>query len=37
VMEGMASVFDVAERDPGTAAEPGTTVYTVIIVTINVE
>ncbi len=37
VMEGMASVFDVAERDPGTANEPGTAVYTVIIVTINVE
>jgi len=33
VVEGMASVFEVAERDPETAAEPGTLVYTVIIVT----
>jgi hypothetical protein len=34
VQEGMSAVFDVEERDPGTATEPGTMVYTVIIVTI---
>lgn len=34
VQEGMGAVFDVEERDPGTATEPGTTVYTVVIITI---
>lgn len=34
VQEGMGAVFDVEERDPGTATEPGTALYTVIIVTI---
>lgn len=33
VQAGMAAVFDVEERDPDTAPEPGTTLYTVIIVT----
>ncbi|MBE2266997.1 MAG: peptidylprolyl isomerase [Anaerolinea sp.] len=37
VQEGMAAVFDVEERDPGTATEPGTMIYTVIIVTTNEE
>lgn len=33
VQEGMGSVFDIEVRDPGTATEPGTTLYTVKIVT----
>lgn len=37
VMEGMASVFDIEERDPGTAEEPGTALYTVVIVTTDEE
>jgi cyclophilin family peptidyl-prolyl cis-trans isomerase len=37
VQEGMAAVFDIEERDPGTAAEPGTGITTVVIVTTNQE
>ena len=33
VQEGMGSVFDVEVRDPSTATEPGTALYTVLIVT----
>jgi cyclophilin family peptidyl-prolyl cis-trans isomerase len=33
VQEGMGSVYDVEVRDPDTATEPGTLIYTVIIVT----
>lgn len=33
VMRGMSSVFDIAHRDPATATEEGTKIYTVIIVT----
>ncbi|WP_343416519.1 peptidylprolyl isomerase [Candidatus Flexifilum breve] len=35
VLEGMGSVFDIAERDPETATEPGTILYRVVIVTAN--
>jgi cyclophilin family peptidyl-prolyl cis-trans isomerase len=35
VLEGMGSVFDIEERDPGTATEPGTALYSVRIVTLG--
>jgi len=35
VLEGMGSVFDISERDPETATEPGTILYRVVIVTAN--
>ena len=35
VQEGMGSVFDVEERDPSTADDDGTMLYTVIIVTVS--
>lgn len=35
VQEGMAAVFDIEERDPATAAEPGTGITTIVIVTTN--
>lgn len=34
VEEGMGSVFDVEVRDPSTAVEPGTTIYTIRIITV---
>ncbi|HLU09408.1 MAG TPA: peptidylprolyl isomerase, partial [Oceanobacillus sp.] len=37
VLEGIAAVTDIELRDPGTATEPGTQLYTVIIVTIPPE
>jgi cyclophilin family peptidyl-prolyl cis-trans isomerase len=35
VLEGMGSVFDIEVRDPGTATEPGTALYSVRIVTLG--
>jgi cyclophilin family peptidyl-prolyl cis-trans isomerase len=34
VQEGMGAVFDVEVRDPSTAPEPGTAIYTVIVITL---
>ena len=37
VHEGMGSVFDIEERDPSAATEPGTTIYTIRVITIPPE
>ena len=34
VQEGIAAVTDVEERDPSTAEEPGTALYSVVIITV---
>jgi cyclophilin family peptidyl-prolyl cis-trans isomerase len=37
VLQGIAAVTDIEIRDPGSATEPGTEIYTVVIVTIPPE
>ncbi len=37
VVEGMGSVFDIEVRDPQSATEPGTTIYTIVVITLPSE